>query len=415
MVDLTVPEDVQSVIASLHKFIEAEVIPLEKKLSTVLNNERFLYDENGLYTKEVQNALKTIRMKSAEAGFFNMFGPAELGGMGDEFGPVSVALIFESITKKYGNNLLVQEVFPPGLFTGGSTPVLLGMQEEVREKVMPEIISGEKLLCFGLSESDAGSDVRNIKTTAVKDGEEWVINGTKQWITNAPYADYAIIFAVTNADLVAKKQGGISCFLVPIDGETCACSSVIPYLGHIGSRIGIISMENARVHQSFMIGEQDDAFGRALQGVDIGRVVMAAQCIGTAQWGLDKALEYAQQRKTFGKTIGENQMIQQMLADCAIDIYAARNMVLHCAWKMEQQTTLPVREISMIKVFTTEMVQRVLDKCMQIHGGMGLTNEMELEGAWRWARSMRIPDGTSEIQRRTVARRLLKGDKDLSR
>jgi acyl-CoA dehydrogenase len=411
MIDFKTPEEVQDVIASLDRFIEVEIAPLEKKFAKAFENERYLYDENGYYTKEFQDALREVRIKSAKAGFFTMFGMPELGGSGDVFGPVAVALIHEALMKKYGHNLLIQEIFPPGLFTGGLTPVLLGLKPELREQLLPKVASGETLLCFGLSEPDAGSDVWNMKTKAVKDGEYWVINGTKQWITNAPYADYAIIFAVTNPELAATRKGGITAFLVPFDGETCTTTSVIPYLGHVGSRIGIIALENARVHESYIIGDLDDGFGKALHGVDIGRVVMAANCVGAAQWALDKAIDYAKQRKTFGVTIENHQAIQMMLAECAMDIYAGRNMVLHCAWKMEQQKELPLKEISMIKAFTTEMAFRVVDRCMQILGGMGLTNEMKLEKVWRWARSMRVPDGTAEIQRRTIARRLLKGDR----
>ena len=138
---------------------------------------------------------------------------------------------------------------------------------------------------------------------------------------------------------------------------------------------------------------------------------MAANCVGAAQWALDKAIDYANERKTFGVTIGNHQAVQIMLADSAMEIYAARNMLLHCAWKMENQEKLPIKEISMIKAYCTEMAQRVVDRCMQIHGGMGLTNELGLEKVWRWARTMRIPDGTTEIQKRTIAKRLLQGDR----
>lgn len=412
MIDFKMPENVKEVIESLDRFIEVEIAPLEKKFAKAFEDERYLYDENGKYTKEFQEALKQVRTKSAEAGFFTMFGAPELGGMGDEFGPIAVALIHEALAKKYGHNLLVQEIFPPGLFSGGLTPVLLGLTPELREEILPKVRSGESLLCFGLSEPDAGSDVWSMKTKAVKDGDHWVINGTKQWITNSPYADYAIIFAITDPELVEKRKGGITAFLVPFDGKTCTNTSVIPYLGSPGSRIGIISIEDARVPDSHIIGELHDGFGAALHGVDIGRVVMAANCVGMAQWALNVAIEYAQQRKTFGVTIDKHQAIQMMLAECAMDIYAGRNMVLHCAWKMENQKELPLKEISMIKAFTTEMAFRVADRCMQICGGMGLTNEMKLEKVWRWARSMRVPDGTAEIQRRTIARRLLKGDRD---
>ncbi|WP_084783094.1 acyl-CoA dehydrogenase family protein [Bacillus dakarensis] len=410
MIDYRVPNEVKEVIASLDRFIEVEVAPLEKEFAKAIEDERFLYDENGYYTKEIQDALRQVRVKSAQAGFFTMFGTPELGGMGDQFGPVAAALIHEELMKKYGFNLFIQEIFPPGLFTGGLSPVLLGLTPKLREEILPKVRSGESLLCFGLSEPDAGSDVWSMKTRAIKDGEHWIINGTKQWITNSPYADYAIVFAITEPELVAKRKGGITAFLVPFDQKTCINTSVIPYLGSVGSNIGIISLEDARVHEANIIGKLNDGFGAALHGVDIGRVVQAAYCVGIAQWALDRAIEYAKQRKTFGVTIDNHQAIQMLLAECAMDIYAGRNMMIHCAWKMENQKDIPLKEISIIKAFNTEMAFRVVDRCMQIMGGMGLTNEMKLEKAWRWARARRVPDGTAEIQRRTIARRLLKGD-----
>lgn len=410
MINFKTPEHVKEVIQGLERFVDIEIRPLEEKHRYLLENEHLLFDENRLYKKEIKESLTIIRKKSAEAGFYYMFGETELGGMNDEYGPLAVCLIFEFITKKFGNNIFIQEIFPPGLFTGGLTPVLNGLTKSLRKELLPKFKNGEKILCFALSEPDAGSDVWAINTKAEQYGDEWVINGTKQWITNSPYADYAIVFAVTDRELVKKRRGGITAFLVPFDDETCKNTSVIPYLGNVGSTIGIVTLENARVDKSHIIGELNNGFGRALEGIDIGRIVMAARSVGVAQWALNKTVEYANQRKTFGKKIGNHQAIQMKLADSAIDIYAARNMLLHTAWKMESQSKSPVKEISMVKAFSTEMAFRVLDECMQIHGGIGLTNELGLETLWRWARSMRIPDGTSEIQRRTIARRLLKGD-----
>lgn len=410
MINFETPDHVKEVINSLERFIETEIKPFEEKYRTFLENEHLLFNENRLYKQEIRDSLATIREKSAEAGFYSMFGEAELGGMGDVYGPLAACLIFEYLTKEHGNNIFIQEIFPPGLFTGGLTPVLTGLTNSLREELLPKFKNGKKILCFALSEPEAGSDVWALKTIAKQDGDYWIINGTKQWITNSPYADYAVVFAITDEELVQKRRGGISAFLVPFDGETCMNTSVIPYLGSVGSNIGIVTLENARVHKSHIIGELNDGFGRALEGIDIGRIVMAARSVGVAQWALQKTVDYANQRKTFGKTIGSHQAIQMMLADSAIDIYAARNMIIHTAWKMEKQSRLPIKEISMVKAFNTEMVFRVLDRCMQVHGGMGLTNELGLESLWRWARSMRIPDGTSEIQRRTVARRLLNGD-----
>lgn len=410
MISFQTPEEIKEVIAAIFRFVEVEVEPIRKKYQKELENERYFYDENGLYSAGIREAFKQVRLKSAKAGFYTMFGVPELGGSGDQFGPLAVAMIYEAIMKKYGLDPLVMEMFPAGLFTDGLTPALLGMHPDTQKELIPGISNGEITLCFGLSEPDAGSDVWSMKTRAVKDGDHWVITGTKQWITNAHYAQYCIIFAVTDPDMVAKRKGGISCFLVPFDGETCVATSSIPYMGHLGSRIGIVSIENARVPEKNIVGDLHQGFGKALHGVDIGRIVMASFCIGAAQWALDKAIHYANERKTFGVTIGNHQAIQIMLADCAMEIYAARNMVLHCAWKMESQDKLPIKEISMIKAYCTEMLQRVVDRSIQIHGAMGLTNEMKLEKMWRWSRTLRIPDGTTEIQKRTIARRLLDGD-----
>jgi acyl-CoA dehydrogenase len=411
MIDFKVPDDIKEVIAAIEKFIDLEIEPIRTKYKKQLENQRYFYNEDGALSEEIIAAMREVRMKSAEAGFYNMFGDPELGGNGDDFGPVSVALIHEALKKKYGMDPLVAEIIPKGLFTNGLSPVLLGLQPEVREEILPGVASGATQLCFALSEPDAGSDVWAMKTKAVKDGDYWVINGTKQWISHAPHADYTMVFAITDPELAAKRKGGISCFLVPIDGETVMCTSTIAILGDLGGETGILSFENARVPEKNIVGELHNGFGKALHGVDIGRVVMASNCVGVAQWALNKALDYANERKTFGSTIGNHQAIQMMLADCAMEIYAARNMLLHCAWKMENQEKLPLKEISMIKAYCTEMVQRVIDRCMQIHGGMGLTNELGLEKVWRWARSQRVPDGTTEIQKRTIARRLLTGDR----
>ncbi|MEG0437690.1 MAG: acyl-CoA dehydrogenase [Solibacillus sp.] len=412
MIDFQISDEIKEVISALYKFIDVEIEPLREQFKRELTDERYLYDENGVYVKEIQEAQKQVRIKSAEAGFYNMFGDPRLGGNGDEYGPISVAIIFERLSKKYGVDLFVTEIFPRGLFSGGLTPVLLGMKKEVMEEVLPEISSGATVLCFGLSEPDAGSDVWNIRTKAVNDGEYWVINGTKQWITNAHGAKYMMTFAITDQALVDQRKGGISCFLIPFDGKTCTATSIIPLLGHLGSTTGIVSIENARVHERYLIGDLHQGFGKALHGVDIGRVVMASQCVGVAEWALEIAVNYANERKTFGTTIGNHQAIQMMLAECALDIYAGKNMLLNCAWKLEHQSEFPIKEISMIKAYCTEMSQRVVDKCMQIHGGMGLTNELKLEKAWRWARMTRVPDGTTEIQKRTIAKRLLQGDLD---
>lgn len=412
--DFTIPEEVKEVVSSIEKFYVKEIEPLKKQYHKQLTNGRYFYDENGLYSKETMEAIRQVRKKSAQAGFFNMFADPELGGSGDVFGEVNMALIHEEVYKRFGQDLLAQHIFPIGLFTDGLTPVLKGLKPEVKEEILPGVQSGETWLCFGISEPDAGSDIWNLKTRAVRDGDHWILNGTKQWISYAPYSDYAMIFAITDPELAKQRSGGITCFLVPMDGVTCVSETATPLLGNLGGEVGIISLEDARVHEKYIIGDLHQAYTTALDGINLGRLSVAANCVGTAQWALNKTIAYANERITFGKTIGNHQAVQMMLADCALEIYAARNMVLHCAWKCETQKKSPIKELSMVKAYATEMTQSVLDRCMQIHGGMGLTNELGLEQVWRWAREQRIPDGTTEMQKRTIAKQLLKGETSFS-
>lgn len=406
--NFNIPEETAEIISALKQFINKVVIPLEEENHDLLYNERNYYLENGRRHPKVEELRRIVRKESAKAGFYTMFGDPELGGEG--FGPVTSLLINEAIGKHYPNRKLIEHVVIPSPFTNGLTSVLKGLNQELKDKYIEGIGSGEKTLCFGLTEPDAGSDVWGIKTKAVRDGNDWVINGTKQWITNAPYADYCMLFAVTNPELQAQRKGGITCFFVETKTEGFNVDSVIATMGSLGGDAGIISIDNLRIPHENIIGELDNGFTKAMNGINNGRLGMSGLCIGSAQWALKKAVEYSKIRRTFGKAIEEHQTIQNMLAECAIDIYAARNMALHCAWKIENSKKTPTKEISIVKAYCTEMMGRVYDRAIQIHGGMGLSNELQLEEGYRMARLLRIPDGTSEIHRRTIARSLLKGD-----
>jgi acyl-CoA dehydrogenase len=406
--NFNIPEETQDIIKGIIQFVNKVVIPLEEENRDLLYNERNYYLEDGRRHPKVEELRRRVRKESAKAGFYTMFGAEELGGAG--LGPLTALLVNEALGKNFPHRKLIEHVVIPSPFTNGLTPVLNGLKQDLKDKYIEGIGSGEKTLCFGLTEPDAGSDVWGIKTRAVKDGNEWVINGTKQWISHAHYADYCMLFAVTNPELQANRKGGITCFFVETSSEGFNVDSVIPVMGSLGGDATIISIDNLRVPEGNIIGELDQGFGKAMNGINNGRLGMSGKCIGSAQWALQKAVEYSKIRKTFGKTLSEHQTIQNMLAECALDIYAARNMALHCAWKIENSTKTPTKEISMVKAFCTEMMGRVYDRAIQIHGGMGLSNELGLEEGYRQARLVRIPDGTSEIHRRTIARSLLKGD-----
>jgi acyl-CoA dehydrogenase len=301
---------------------------------------------------------------------------------------------------------LIHPVVIPSPFTNGLSPVLTFLDTSLRDGYLPHLASGEKTLCFGLSEPDAGSDVFGMKTRAVRDGDGWVITGSKQWITNGPYADYAMIFAVTDPDLAAARKGGITGFFVDTSWDGFEVVSTIPIMGQLGAEIGILSFDGLRVPDSHRLGDVNQGLKVAMRGVNTGRLGLSATCIGLARWALVQAVEYARVRKTFGKPIGEHQAVQILLADSAAEIYAAETMLMDCALKLERGEKA-LAETSMVKLHCTDAANRVFDRCIQAHGGMGLTNELRLEAGYRFTRSMRIPDGTSEIQRRTIARDLL--------
>jgi acyl-CoA dehydrogenase len=400
-----VGDDVIAIGDSLIRFLEREVAPLEDANRQLLSSERTIYDENGYFVEKVAALRRTVRMRSAEQGFYTMFGPEEIGGGG--LGPVAAVYLNALLAEVAGpGRVLVHPVIVPSPFTNGLSPVLTSLGEDQRQRFLPGLASGDKTLCFALSEPDAGSDVFAMKSRAVCDGDDWVLTGTKQWITNGPYADYVMVFAVTDPDLAAQRKGGITGFFVETASAGFSVVSTIPVMGHLGAEIGILSFDGVRVPDAQRLGEPGQGLKVAMNGVNTGRLGLSATCIGLARWALNQALDYAKVRKTFGKPIAEHQAVQILLAESAIDIYSAETMLLDCATKLESGVR-SIAETSMVKLHCTEAANRVFDRCIQVHGGMGLTNELRLEEGYRFTRSMRIPDGTSEIQRRTIARELL--------
>jgi acyl-CoA dehydrogenase len=400
-----IPEDILRTGDALLRFVEREVVPLETANRDLLSSDRTIFDEGGFFVPAVQDLRRRVRMKSAEAGFYTMFGPEEIGGAG--LGPLASVYLNWVLSAHCGpGRVLIHPVVIPSPFTNGLSPVLAHLDAGLRDLYLPQLGSGEATLCFALSEPDAGSDVYALRTRAVRDGDYWVISGTKQWITNGPYADYAMVFAITDPDLVAQRKGGITGFFVDTRWPGFKVVSTIPIMGHLGAEIGILAFDGLRVPDSHRLGAVDLGLSVALQGVNTGRLGLSATCIGMARWGLVQAVDHARVRKTFGRPIGDHQAVQMLLAESAVELYAAECMLVDCALRLERGEGA-LAETSMVKQHCTDAANRVFDRCIQVHGGMGLTNDLRLEEGYRFTRSMRIPDGTSEIQKRTVAREML--------
>ena len=409
--DFTIDPDTVAIAEAVLRFVEREVLPLQERHHDLLGSERTLFDATGRYVPEVLALRQQVRKRSAELGFYTLFGDEKLGGGGQ--GAQVMAHVQEVLNHRVGPaQPLVQTVVLPSPFTNGLSPVLRHLNPEVLDRHRDGIASGDKTLCFGLSEPDAGSDVFGMKTRAVRDGDEWVLTGTKQWITNSPYADYAMVFALTDPEAAARHKGGVTGFFVDTRTPGFTVPRVINTMGRLGGDTGVVVLDGVRVRDEYRLGEVGRGLAVAMDGVNAGRMGMAASCLGLARWALDQAVEYAKVRKTFGVPIADHQAIQLMLADSAMDVYAAKAMIQNCAWRLDSGQA-STAQVSMVKAFSTEMLGRVMDRSIQIHGGMGLTNELRLEEGYRFARVMRIPDGTGEIQRRTIARQLLAGHADL--
>jgi len=269
MADEAIPEELRDVIKGtidgLDTFIETEVVPLEQQYKETLADERKLFGDDGLLVPEILEARNSIRRKSAQAGYYAMLAPESIGGGGLPF--TATPFILESLYRKHGPGrvfvgwaaaFLTSPILAS--FVDGPSHLFTGANETVRSEVMPSLLAGEKTVCFGVTEPDAGSDLWSMKCKARRDGDDWVVNGAKMWITNAPYADYAAIFAITNDEVFNAHRGGISCFLVDAQSPGYQAEKPLSIMGHVSSDCGGLSFEDLRVRNDYMIGTVDRGF-----------------------------------------------------------------------------------------------------------------------------------------------------------
>jgi len=412
---------IKGTIDGVLAFVDSECVPVEQRYREILANEAKLFGSDGRLIPEIREARDEIRRKSAKAGYWSMFSPASIGGS-ELPAPVSIHLL-EAVYRKHGAGHLMigfANAFlgTPlvGGFTDGPSHMFANANETIKTEIVPKLLAGEKTTCFGATEPDAGSDLWGMKCRARKVGDEWIINGTKQWITNSPYADYAVVFAVTDEEKYAKRNmfdSGITTFVVDTTLPGVDTNTIFPIMGHVSSDCGNVIMEDVRVKDDYILGNVGQGLLTAMAGISEGRMAIAAAMLGLSEWALDKSIAYAKERKTFGRTLAEHQAIQFMLADCAIGIFTMKYAIMRVADLVHEYPTtgrLPIKEISIAKAYAVETCQAICDKAIQIHGAMGLSSEMGLEEAFRIARTLRIPDGTGEIMRRTIAGQLLRGD-----
>jgi len=377
MVDFSLSDEERQIRDTVRSFIQKEVMPLEDE---VLRNERA--GRPGLDA----DVIKELRLKARKAGFWGINTPEEYGGLD------AGALMSAILTIETGRT------FVPFTFGGSADNILYAGTEEQKQRYLIPTIEGERRSCFAITEPGAGSDARNISTRAVKDASgDWIINGEKTFITGGNEADFSMVFAVV-------PDAGVTCFLV--DRAMGWTSEPIPTMGEWGP--ASLVFDDVRVPHDNVLGEVGKGFELAMTWIRNGRFIIPARAIGAAERLLQMAIDYANIRQSMGHLIGEYQAIQWQIADSQVEIEATKWLTLYAAWRVQQG--LDARHASSIaKLNGAEMAGRVVDRVLQIHGGMGYTKELPIERWYRELRLLRIYEGTDEIQRRTIARNLLKG------
>jgi len=376
-------DEQQLIVDTVRSFVENEIYPHEAEV-----------ERTGTVPPELG---REIADKCKEIGFFAANMPEEFGGGGLN------QLDFTLLERELGRASMALSVY-----FGRPSGILAACEGEQRERYLLPSITGEKVDALAMSEPDAGSDIRGMKCTARADGGDWVINGSKHFISHANIADFVIVFVASGEEETSsgpKKK--ISCFLVDRGTPGFEIRSGYESVSHRGYHNSILTFDNCRLPSSQMLGEPHSGFELANRWLYATRLTVATMSVGRARRVMDMVVPYCVERKQFGKSIGKFQGVSFKLADMITEIDAADWLTLSAAWRVDKG--LPSnREIASAKVFATEMLAHTTDEALQIYGGMGLMSDLPIERFWRDARVERIWDGTSEIQRHIISRELLR-------
>ncbi|CAN7638354.1 acyl-CoA dehydrogenase family protein [Peribacillus frigoritolerans] len=377
---ITLTKEMQQMKEMIRNFVEREVEPFAIQIE----------EEDAIPGHLVE--------KAKDLGLFGISIPEQYGGIG--LNAVGKATVLEQLGRTHNGFVSLISAH-----TGiGSTGLVKLASEHLKNKYLPEMAAGTKIGAFALSEPGAGSDATNLATSAEKKGDYWVMNGTKHFITNGPIADVYTVFALTDKDKGAK--GGITAFLVERDFPGLTVGKKDKKMGLRGSYTSQVIFEDCIIPEENVIGEVGMGYISALKILAEGRVGLAARAVGSSGKLIELSAKYAKERIQFGKPIADNQAIQWMLADMATETEAARALTMMAAQKIDEGKKV-IKEASMAKLFASDVFNRVADKAVQIHGGMGYMAEYPVERFYRDARITKIYEGTNEIQRLIIARNVL--------
>jgi alkylation response protein AidB-like acyl-CoA dehydrogenase len=382
--DFAIPDEYAELQRNVTDFIDRELRPLE---------EAELDPEKDDVPVKIRDR---VRRRSAELGFYAADFPEDLGGTG--LPQLGMVLLREAAARS-GCRLAGFATYGPE----GPTGLLLNATDEQKKKYLMPLITAEKSMCFALTEPEAGSDAQSIRTTAVRDDDSWVLNGTKHFITNGKHADFALVFAAN--DRSKKAQGGITAFIVERDTPGFSVGRAQRGMVEGEGQFELI-FEDCRVPEEQILGGPQNVgmgFYSAMQFLAMGRLSIGAMCNGIADYVLSLGIDYAKTRTAFDRPIGKNQYVQGHIVDSIVELKASKLMTYECAWKYDQGDPV-IQESSIVKLYASEMVNRVADRMIQVHGGMGWMRELPLERIYRLVRIFTLVEGTSEIQKYIIAK-----------
>jgi alkylation response protein AidB-like acyl-CoA dehydrogenase len=382
--DFALTEEQQMIVQTTREFVQRELYPHEQEI-----------ERTGELRPEL---LRELKARAIDAGLYAANMPVEVGGAGLD------AVSWVLYEKELGRTSYILQY----ACVARPSNILLACSGEQRERYLLPAVRGERVDCLAMSEPAAGSDVRGMKCSAVRRGGDFIINGTKHFISHADHADFVILFATTGEEQSARgKRKLITAFLVDMDIPGFEVLPGYQNVSHRGYHNSILQFNDCRVPASAVLGEVDAGFEVANTWLSATRLQVAASCLGRAERALEHAKQWSVDRQQFGQPIGKFQGVAFKLADMAVELRAAELLTLEAAWKLEHKSASDM-DIAIAKLKATEMLAMVADEALQIHGGMGLMTEMPLERIWRDARIERIWDGTSEVQRHIISRALLR-------
>ena len=403
------PDGLAALLEGLAAFVEAEVFSRHEAHAKLLDDPRHRYGPDGAYAPEVVELVREVRRASADAGYFNLAVPESLGGAG--MGHLAYYAAWERVYHRCGGTRWLAQ-FAISHWAFGPSAVLERVTERARHDVLPGLTSGETLMCFGMSEPEAGSDAAMMRTRAEPDGEGWRLYGRKIWTTHAPVADWMLALAVTDPVRAEARRGGISAFLVPTDAPGFRIERVIGMWGEPGGPEAEVVLDGVAVEPWQLVGDLDEGLRVGLLGVSLGRVYNAARSVGLGRWAVELAVDHAKRRRTFGRPIADYQGVSFPLATAATEVHAAHLLGLNAA-RLLDEGHRAVKELSMAKAYAVQAGARAVDRAMQTFGALGFTNELGLADAYHTLRVINVADGTNEILNRTIFQRLADGDLDL--